>query len=106
MKYRFWIWLVVGGLPLLIYPFILMANIMSIAGHRSTPPPPILQQLAAHAFLWGSTLYPIVYLGFASAAIAASRRGKSDKAVNMSLLPLVYLILVVAAACAWVATSS
>jgi hypothetical protein len=106
MKYRFWIWLLLGAAPLLIYPIVLLANVMSLAAQPSSQPVPILLQLSSKAFLWSSTLYPIVYLYYARKAIANSKQGDSRTAVTMSLLPLVYLILVLIFLCAWFATDS
>jgi hypothetical protein len=104
MKYRFVFWLVIGGLPLLIYPALLIANIMSLA---AKPAPndhaPILLYLFANAFLWGSTLYPVVYVFSASTAIAVLKKGNPNKASLVALLPLLYLALVLAAMAGWMA---
>ncbi|CAM3436626.1 hypothetical protein FLLO111716_10130 [Flavobacterium longum] len=53
--------LVLAGLPLLIYPFVLLANIMSLAGHRS-PDTSLWMTFISSLFLILSTLYPVPYL--------------------------------------------
>lgn len=49
------------SLALLVYPFVLMANVMSIA---AVPPsnPSMIFRVASSIFLWSSTLYPVPYL--------------------------------------------
>ncbi len=101
MKRRFWIWLLIAGAPLLIYPFFLLANVMSLAGHPASHPTRLALRLTSQGFLWTSTLYPIVYIYCASKAIACSRAGNPKAAVNMSVLPLLYLALVAAFFCGW-----
>ena len=59
---RFPLPLFAAGVPLIIYPFLFLANIMSLAGARPANPPPFLLSLGANGFLWGSTLYPFFYL--------------------------------------------
>jgi hypothetical protein len=104
MKYRYWVWLAIGGLPLLIYPFILLANIMSLAATPSPKPVPILLWLFSKAFLWGSTLYPAVYVFCGILAIAKSQQRHYHWASTVALLPLLYLVLVLAAMAGWMAT--
>ncbi len=104
MKSYYWIFLIVGGLPLLIYPFILLANVMSLAGTQGSTPVPISQWLAAKAFLWSSTLYPLVYLACLIAAIACSRGGDGQKALMLSIAPLAYVGLCVALMFLWMLT--
>jgi hypothetical protein len=105
MKYRFWIWLAIGGLPLLVYPFILLGNAMSLAATPSSKSVPILLYLSAKVFLWGSTLYPVVYIFCAVTAVAKSQQGDFRKASTVALLPLLYLALVLAAMAGWMATN-
>lgn len=51
-----------AGIPIIAYPFCLIANVMSIAGARSENTP-ILLTIIATVFLWGSTAYPLFYVG-------------------------------------------
>jgi hypothetical protein len=105
MQFRYWILLILAGLPLALYPFIFLANIMSMAGHPSPDPTPLVLRLTANAFLWSSMLYPVVYIGCVVLAIALSAAGSTSTAEKMSLLPLLYLALVVAFFCGWMMTS-
>ena len=105
MQFRYWLLLILAGLPLALYPFLLVANIMSLAGHQSPDPTPLLLRLTANAFLWSSTLYPVVYMACVVLAISLSAMGSTSTAAKMSLLPLCYLALVVAFFCGWMITS-
>ena len=53
--------LLIGALPLLVYPFVLMANIMSLAAEGATDAEGTVA-FAAKCFFWLSTIYPAVYL--------------------------------------------
>lgn len=105
MKQYYWILLIVGAAPLLIYPFILLANVMSLAGTKSSTPVPFLQNLAATSFLWVSTLYPVAYAICAIAAVACSRSGNGSMALTLSAAPLAYLGLCVLLFMGWIAAS-
>lgn len=85
---------IISGLPLLIYPFIMLANIMSFAGHHS-PDETVGQLFAAYAFLISSTLYPIPYI----ASIIMYR--KTQKKFFLAL-PYLYLALVILLALNWI----
>ena len=106
MARYYWILLIVGALPLIIYPFILLANVMSFAGTPSSTPVPLMQKLISMAFLWASTLYPVVYIGCVIAAITYSRGGDPAMAFKLSAAPLAYLGLCVLLMFAWMMTGS
>jgi len=106
MARYYWILLIVGALPLLIYPVVLVANVMSFAGTPSSTPVPLMQKLASMAFLWASTLYPVVYIGCLIAAITYSRGGDPAMAFKLSAAPLAYLGLCVLLMFAWMMTGS
>ena len=50
----------VGAAPLLIYPFILMGNLMTLGGHRATEELD-LQVIIIYSYIIASTIYPLVY---------------------------------------------
>ena len=104
MTRYYWILLIVGAVPLLIYPFILIANIMSFAGTPSSTPVPASQWIMSKAFLWSSTLYPVVYFGCLIAAIVCSRSGDSAMAFKLAAAPLAYLVLCVLLMFGWMMT--
>jgi hypothetical protein len=52
---------IVSALPLLIYPAVLMASVMSLAGNVSGEEPLYLVVIV-YGFLVGSLLYPLVYI--------------------------------------------
>ena len=103
----YWILLVIGAAPLLIYPFVLLANVMSMAATRvpSQPPVPLMQNLTCNAFLWSSTLYPIVYAVCALAAVMCSRSGGVTMAWVLAAGPVAYLVLCALLLAAWIVSS-
>lgn len=95
--------LVMGALPLLIYPFIFLAGIMSLAGDTSNAGPwPVL--LIAFVALLSSLAYPIVYLPCAFRAIR--RLTKKEPAVRLSAVPLIYLAAVGIVFASWYAVGT
>ncbi len=105
MKLRAWVVLIPAGIPLIVYPFVLLANVMSLAGHQSAEPCPPALLVASQGFLWSSTLYPVVYVVCARTALAMSRKMKTGLALLLALLPIVYLGIVAAFFAAWAANS-
>lgn len=101
---HYWILLIVSALPLLIYPFVLLANIMSLAAPRSSTPVPMMQWVMANAFLWSSTLYPIVYLACLIAAIVCAKQGDMPKAMVLSAASLAYVGLCIVLMIGWMMT--
>jgi|GEM_PF-1732252 len=61
MSTFYFIFFIITGLPVITYPVVLMANIMSYAGHR----PKNIRRLTVimmKIFVWSTTLYPITYI--------------------------------------------
>ena len=101
MKHSFWLTLIVTGAPLIVYPFILLANVMSLAGSPSSSPVSPALRLASQAFLWSATLYPIAYVYSLQKCIQLSRDGKFSSARRVSQIPLFYLLVVAILLWAW-----
>ena len=85
--------LVLTGLPLLIYPFVLLANIMSLAGHRS-PDTSLWMTFISSTFLILSSFYPLPYL---IGLIGYWRTRRNIYAA----LPFLYGVLVLAIMALW-----
>jgi hypothetical protein len=103
-------WLQIARAPLLFYPAVLLANVMSLAGERSSKSVPSAQLLTPSAqlhalleflFLWTSTLYPLVYVYCARQATACAQKDDQKNAMRFSLVPLLYLCLVIALCVGW-----
>jgi len=62
MSTIYFLFFIISGLLLICYPMVLIANIMSFAGHKSEHKPPLFMVIAMQSFLWSTTLYPITYL--------------------------------------------
>lgn len=95
--------LAVGALPLLIYPFIFLAGIMSLVGDtRNAGPLPVL--LITYVTLLGSLAYPMVYLP--SAVLALRSLKQKAPAVRLSAIPLTYLAAVAGLFAMWYAVGT
>ena len=92
--------LTLGGLPLLLYPFVLLAGIMSLAGHSSGDEPALLVAVV-NSFLWGSLVYPAVYVPCWALARSALKANKEKVALRVSMAPLFYLGILVVLMLAW-----
>ncbi|MDO5610284.1 MAG: hypothetical protein Q4G62_05840 [Pseudomonadota bacterium] len=92
--------LALGSLPLLVYPFVLLAGVMSLAGHRSDDTP-LLLIVITYAFLVSSIAYPAIYLWGLIMAVKNLGRGRSKAAVVMSAAPLWYLLAVIVLYFVW-----
>jgi hypothetical protein len=91
--------LVLGALPLVVYPFVLLANIMGIAAPRSGNESLVLV-LISYAFYIATTVYPLVYLFCVASAIVAARR-QSRTALGFAFAPIGYLLLLVGLGVIW-----
>lgn len=104
MKAACIVFLVFGALPLLLYPFVLLANVMSLAGPR-TGAEPLGQTLVSFAFLGATTAYPLAYLLFLVLSVVRLKQGRLQPALIWSLAPMGYLVGVVLLLLLWMATS-
>lgn len=97
--------LIFGALPLLVYPFLVIANIMSFAASHTNAEPFGLT-LVVNLFLFSSTAYPVVYIICAVFAIIQIRKDKGKSAFSYGIVPIIYLVLLVGLLAAWAALSS
>jgi hypothetical protein len=93
--------LVIGALPLLIYPFVALASVMSLAGHTDGKEPGLLMAVA-RGFQITSLLYPVVYVGALVGAVSL-RKTKEVIARRIATIPLWFLALTVALLMGWMA---
>ncbi|WP_166239694.1 hypothetical protein [Paenibacillus turpanensis] len=87
--------LIAGGLPLILYPFVMIANIMSLAGERSGNESMLLL-LVVYAFIFLSSTYVITYL----ISVILYIKKKSSR-LKMAAIPLIHLALVVCSFLLW-----
>ncbi len=88
--------LVVGGLPLPIYPFVLLANVMSLAAERADDKSgSVSLLLVVKAFLWSSTAYPLVYVPCGLMAFKMIRAGRMESGLWLAGVPVVLLVFIV-----------
>jgi hypothetical protein len=96
---RISIYLVLGDLPLLLYPFVVIAGVMSLAGHVSGDEP-LLLLAVARSFIWGSLAYPAVYIPCLVVACAL-KQNRKKAALRFSVAPVLYLLALIALLGVW-----
>jgi hypothetical protein len=88
------IFFVIGGIPLCIYPFVMVANLMSLAGvwpaHVS-----ILLLIVFGLFLLATSTYPITYI------ICILRFKKGGKKISLSIIPLLHILATIGFGFLW-----
>ena len=77
---------IVSLIPLIIYPFIVFANLMSLAGHR-TGNESFSLILSSYAFLIFSLMYPLTL------TLTYSLIFNRDKKIFIAFLPIIHLII-------------
>ena len=83
--------LVLGAIPLLIWPAVFAAGIMGLAAPR-TGDEPQWMIILWNAFLIGSMAYPLVYCPCFFVSESLNEKSKSERlAEALSFVPLVYL---------------
>ncbi|QYX67011.1 hypothetical protein K2227_20015 [Shewanella putrefaciens] len=83
-----WVFLLLGGLPLLTYPGVLLASLMGLASQSSIKPA-FITRLMNQCFLWGSLVYPAVYIP----CYRLASNSTATSSLIIAALPLLYLIL-------------
>jgi hypothetical protein len=103
MKATAYVNLLLGALPLLIYPVVFLADVMSLAGHRDKNAPAFLSlvSLVALSFILGSLAYPLVYISCWKRVGATFQQKKERLAVWISIIPLAFLLLLALLLKAW-----
>jgi uncharacterized protein len=94
-RYFFLLPLIIATIPMAIYPVLMMANVMSIAGERPKNPPAMtLEVFLFRTFLYVSSLYPIP-LAISWALALVYSKNSPRRALLISITPLAYLLLTV-----------
>ena len=75
---------VLSFIPLVIYPFIVLANLMSFLGHRSGHEP-IFLIISCYSFLIFSSLYPL--------SLFYSLNYNKNKRIEIAMIPIFHLII-------------
>ncbi len=94
MRITFYLLLLLGAVPLLIYPFVLLAGVMSLAAGR-TGNEPVLLMVVGYSFLLGSIAYPAVYVICTVLAFVKESKNRTMP-TYCAAAPLVYLLVIVA----------
>jgi hypothetical protein len=91
----FWTLISISGLPLLLYPWVLFANLMSLLAQQPKEPPPLVFRLAYYAFILSTTLYPVVFFACGAMGWNKAHWGSFKSTVFWAIGPLLYLLLIV-----------
>jgi hypothetical protein len=85
--------LILGALPLAVYPFVVIADIMSLATPTRGDEPTLLVAVA-RCFQIGSLAYLPVYAFSLAATLSLLRKkGKERAALCLSILPIIYVAI-------------
>ena len=85
--------LVIGGIPLFIYPGVIIADVMALAasgGHLRFPTS-FPEWLRAYVIV-GATLYPLIWVPALIRSIQLLRRASAATALPVSSIPIVFLL--------------
>lgn len=86
--------LVLAGLLLLLYPFVLMADVMGLAAIK--PGTPWTWDLVfALCLYWGTLIYPVVYVVCLILVVIMRVKEKEEAIFIFSVMPLFYLIVII-----------
>ena len=85
---------IVGGIPLLLYPFVVMANIMQLAGVSNNEN--VFMTLIVNLFIFSSSTYLLTYI--VCLVIYIIKRNKDNL---ISLIPLAQIVITVILFCMW-----
>jgi len=97
--------IVLISFPIPFYPFLLIANVMSMASEPAANPIPIGLSLSADGFLWGSTLYPVPYTASMVGTVIWMIKSDFKTALFWLLLSATYLFIVGLLFAAWMILS-
>ncbi|MFB2643563.1 hypothetical protein ACE02D_14825 [Shewanella bicestrii] len=86
--YLLWGLLLLGGLPLLSYPFVVLASLMGLASQTSIKVH-WFYRLMNKSFLWGTLAYPLVYIP----CYWLARGENSPSSLVYASLPILFLAL-------------
>jgi hypothetical protein len=91
MKIAAIVCLILGALPLIAYPAVIIADVMALsaAGGNLSLPASLPEWLNAYVMI-GATIYPVVWLTALVNAIFRIRRANEASAFRFSLLPLAF----------------
>ncbi|MBD2463493.1 hypothetical protein H6G89_21035 [Oscillatoria sp. FACHB-1407] len=92
MRFKTTLALIIGGLPLLIYPGVFLAGAMGLAAPWSGDAERLLMAVVKSALI-GSISYPLVYFASLIAALVMAITQRIAIAFKISLIPLAYLLV-------------
>ncbi len=97
--------LLLAGLPLVIYPVLLIANVMSLAGYQSTSAGAMVT-IVSLGFFFTSTIYPVVYITSIIGYFISSRKKSALWKRRFVIIPFVALAIQLVMLGLWVLVDS
>ena len=88
--------MVATALPLILYPYVLIMNLMGLAAHNAPEATEPVLLLVFRSYLIASTLYPAVYLYTFTQTVPELTAGDGEAAMSWQLVNVYYLLGVVA----------
>ncbi len=85
-KHMMQVWLVLGGLPLILYPGVVIASIMGLAA-----PGDDLEATLLRLWSIATLIYPVIYIGMGLVAWRSFKYGDYARTRWTSLVPVLYL---------------
>ena len=83
-----------GGLPLLLYPFVLISGVFWLASVSTISlSTPLIPLVVAASCVLGALAYPACFLFYAKKARSELRENNEKKSLQMSVIPIGYLLL-------------
>lgn len=85
--------LLIGGLPLLVYPFVFLGGVMVIGGGVEWGNASAAYKVMLRSFFAGAMVYPLIYIPCAIKAVLMAKEGREESALKMCKVPLVLIAL-------------
>jgi hypothetical protein len=80
---------VIGGIPLLAYPFVLLANVMTLAAGQVHFPKNVKETAFIYVMV-AYTVYPVIWGGCLYLSRRAFARGEEPSGIGYSFLPVAF----------------
>jgi len=87
--------LIIGGLLLLFYPFVMMSDFMLLSG-MTTSSRPFGELTVSYGLIITTSVYPLVYGVCLYFVIVRLKRKKHKRALSFSICPIGYIAVIVA----------
>jgi hypothetical protein len=88
----FWSLIIISGLPLIVYPAVLLANLMALAAPQAKES--IATKLFLYGFVFSTTIYPVVFFVCGAKGWNRAHWGSTNATIFWALAPILYLLII------------